>query len=208
MVTDDNDGGDGNGNGGGDGQGARDLTPMLGARPQFIPIMNINGNDYLGVAEAIAWARRDWGLRLQIVTDLLVTDGQGRPEGVKAELYIDGVLVATGMARIDAPRGSRGGNADESDLENGETSAIGRALRAMGYSTSQALAYNGHAPRQPQQRQAPQRAPQGGGQPQGNADDWVNCVNFDRCGNRHRANYPMCYPCSQEQRGADDMGAS
>ena len=93
-----------------------------------------NPDDYEDVATRLKRFKKDWP-ESRIVTRLLSSDGEVRATRwvVQAEIYLDREIRfpdATGLAaEID---GSGGAN-NTAALENGETSAIGRALANLGY---------------------------------------------------------------------------
>ena len=93
-----------------------------------------NPNDYEDVATRLKRFKNDWP-DSRVITELISADGEVRATRwvILAKIYRDREATepdATGMAaEID---GSGGAN-NTAALENGETSAIGRALSNLGY---------------------------------------------------------------------------
>lgn len=97
--------------------------------------VNIHGKEYLTVAERVASFRQkhpDWGIRTEIVSN-------GDVVIVKAAIFNQDFIVGTGYA--EEVRGSTNIN-KTSALENCETSAIGRALAAIGLGGDQYASAN------------------------------------------------------------------
>ena len=89
--------------------------------------IKIHNNDYATVALRIGIFRRNLGTAAAISTQLVHQDD--KKVIVKAEVFIDGKLVSTGIAE-ELRAASRINQT--SALENAETSAVGRALAMLG----------------------------------------------------------------------------
>jgi hypothetical protein len=89
--------------------------------------IKIHNNDYATVALRIGIFRRNLGTTAAISTSVLFHDD--KKVIVKAEVFIDGKLVSTGLAE-ELRSASRINQT--SALENAETSAVGRALAMLG----------------------------------------------------------------------------
>ena len=89
--------------------------------------IKIHNNDYATVALRIGIFRRNLGTSAAISTSIVFQDD--KKVIVKAEVFIDGNLISTGLAEElrAASRINR-----TSALENAETSAVGRALAMLG----------------------------------------------------------------------------
>tara|TARA_S200002703_G_scaffold88945_1_gene76813 strand:- start:5643 stop:6218 length:576 start_codon:yes stop_codon:yes gene_type:complete len=87
----------------------------------------IHGKNYSTVATRVAVARRNLGTHLSIQTSIIDKDAD--TVTVKAKVFIDGRLIATGIAEENR-KASRINQT--SAVENCETSAIGRALAFSG----------------------------------------------------------------------------
>ena len=87
----------------------------------------IHGKNYSTVATRVAVARRNLGTQLSIQTSIIDKDAD--TVTVKAKVFIDGRLIATGIAEENR-KASRINQT--SAVENCETSAIGRALAFSG----------------------------------------------------------------------------
>jgi len=87
----------------------------------------IHGKNYSTVATRVAVARRNLGTKLSIQTAIIDKDAD--TVTVKAKIFIDGRLAATGIAEENR-KASRINQT--SAVENCETSAIGRALAFCG----------------------------------------------------------------------------
>ena len=89
--------------------------------------IKIHNNDYATVALRIGIFRRNLGTTAAISTSVLFHDD--KKVIVKAEIFIDGKLISTGLAE-ELRSASRINQT--SALENAETSAVGRALAMLG----------------------------------------------------------------------------
>ena len=89
--------------------------------------IKIHNNDYATVALRIGIFRRNLGTAAAISTSIIFHDD--KKVIVKAEVYIDGKLISTGLAE-ELRSASRINQT--SALENAETSAVGRALAMLG----------------------------------------------------------------------------
>jgi len=89
--------------------------------------IKIHNNDYATVALRIGIFRRNLGTTAAISTSVLFHDD--KKVIVKAEVFIDGKLISTGLAE-ELRSASRINQT--SALENAETSAVGRALAMLG----------------------------------------------------------------------------
>ena len=89
--------------------------------------IKIHNNDYATVALRIGIFRRNLGTTAAISTSVLFHDD--KKVIVKAEIFIDGKLISTGLAE-ELRAASRINQT--SALENAETSAVGRALAMLG----------------------------------------------------------------------------
>ena len=89
--------------------------------------IKIHNNDYATVALRIGIFRRNLGTAAAISTSIVFHDD--KKVIVKAEVFIDGKLVSTGIAE-ELRAASRINQT--SALENAETSAVGRALAMLG----------------------------------------------------------------------------
>ena len=89
--------------------------------------IKIHNNDYATVALRIGIFRRNLGTTAAISTSVLFHDDE--KVIVKAEIFIDGKLISTGLAE-ELRSASRINQT--SALENAETSAVGRALAMLG----------------------------------------------------------------------------
>ena len=89
--------------------------------------IKIHNNDYATVALRIGIFRRNLGTAATISTQLIHQDD--KKVIVRAEVFIDGKLVSTGIAE-ELRAASRINQT--SALENAETSAVGRALAMLG----------------------------------------------------------------------------
>lgn len=89
--------------------------------------VSIHGKDYSTVSTRVAVARRNLGTQLSIQTSIIDKDAD--TVTVKAKVFIDGRLIATGIAEENR-KASRINQT--SAVENCETSAIGRALAFSG----------------------------------------------------------------------------
>ena len=89
--------------------------------------IKIHNNDYATVALRIGIFRRNLGTAAAISTSIVFHDD--KKVIVKAEVYIDGKLISTGLAE-ELRSASRINQT--SALENAETSAVGRALAMLG----------------------------------------------------------------------------
>ena len=90
-------------------------------------IVNIHGREYLTVAKRVGMFREAHGLDLSLVTEIIHRDEECVV--MKATISKGGVVLATGHS--EEYRSASKINAT-SALENCETSAIGRALAALG----------------------------------------------------------------------------
>ena len=89
--------------------------------------IKIHNNDYATVALRIGIFRRNLGTSAAISTSIVFQDD--KKVIVKAEVFIDGNLISTGLAE-ELRAASRINQT--SALENAETSAVGRALAMLG----------------------------------------------------------------------------
>ena len=89
--------------------------------------IKIHNNDYATVALRIGIFRRNLGTSADISTSIVFQDD--KKVIVKAEVFIDGNLISTGLAE-ELRAASRINQT--SALENAETSAVGRALAMLG----------------------------------------------------------------------------
>ena len=89
--------------------------------------IKIHNNDYATVALRIGILRRNLGTAATISSNILHQDD--KKVIVRSEVFIDGKLVATGLAE-ELRAASRINQT--SALENAETSAVGRALAMLG----------------------------------------------------------------------------
>ena len=89
--------------------------------------IKIHNNDYATVALRIGILRRNLGTSATISSNILHQDD--KKVIVRSEVFIDGKLVATGLAE-ELRAASRINQT--SALENAETSAVGRALAMLG----------------------------------------------------------------------------
>ena len=89
--------------------------------------IKIHNNDYATVALRIGIFRRNLGTAAAISTSIIFHDD--KKVIVKAEVFIDGNLISTGLAE-ELRAASRINQT--SALENAETSAVGRALAMLG----------------------------------------------------------------------------
>lgn len=94
-------------------------------------IIPLKGKDYLPVAARVAWFREEHPQGC-IATDL---HSVGNTLFARAEIHVDDVLIATGMASV---RSGQNQVWNGREIEKAETAAIGRALAAAGYGTLQA----------------------------------------------------------------------
>lgn len=98
------------------------------AEKYMIPL---KGKEYLPVAARVAWFREEHPQGC-IATDLRSV---GNTLFARAEIHVDDVLIATGMASV---RSGQNQVWNGREIEKAETAAIGRALAAAGYGTLQA----------------------------------------------------------------------
>ena len=89
--------------------------------------IKIHNNDYSTVSHRIGIFRRNLGTAATISTSIVFHDD--KKVIVKAEIFIDGKLISTGLAE-ELRSASRINQT--SALENAETSAVGRALAMLG----------------------------------------------------------------------------
>jgi len=89
--------------------------------------IKIHNNDYATVALRIGIFRRNLGTSAAISTSIVFQDD--KKVIVKAEVFIDGNLISTGLAE-ELRAASRINQT--SALDNAETSAVGRALAMLG----------------------------------------------------------------------------
>jgi hypothetical protein len=90
-------------------------------------IVNIHGKEYQTVALRVGKFREQYGLDLSLITEIVYADE--KVVRMKAIISNDKGIISTGHA--EEYRGSSNIN-KTSALENAETSAIGRALAALG----------------------------------------------------------------------------
>lgn len=138
-------------------------TPLRGAYDPSRHLTRVNGNDYLPVAQRLAWLRAVYPDAV-LTTDLV----EILPDIAifRAEVRIPSGGSATGY-------GSETPNDFKDYVEKAETKAIGRALAALGFGTQFCHDHEDGAPRGPvdapvairQAQRAPQQRPQAGGRP-------------------------------------------
>lgn len=90
-------------------------------------VVNIHGKDYLTVAKRVGTFREIHGFELRLVTEIVTRDEECVV--MKATIFKDDKPLATGHAEEYRADGKINAT---SALENAETSAIGRALAALG----------------------------------------------------------------------------
>jgi hypothetical protein len=95
---------------------------------QDAPKVNIKGKWYTQVATRVEMFRKAFGLSLGIETEI-VESYDPNIVRVKASITSGGTTLSTGLAEEDRRQGKIN---QTSALENAETSAIGRALAALG----------------------------------------------------------------------------
>ena len=116
-------------------------------------LTDLRGKQYLEVAWRLVWFR-DKHPQGQIITNMI----SAAPIVMRAEVIVDGIVVATGHGTADA--GGRKVVWSGREIEKAETAAIGRALAAAGFGTQFSGefddAQDDHLADSP--RQAPQQA--------------------------------------------------
>ena len=100
-------------------------------------MINIHGKEYATVAHRIAVVRRNFGAKLQILTEIISIDD--KTVVMKASGIIGGVVIATGHAE-ESRTASRINST--SALENCESSAVGRMLAMCGITNDQIASAN------------------------------------------------------------------
>jgi hypothetical protein len=106
---------------------SKELSEAMGL-VQDAPKVNIKGKWYTQVATRVEMFRKAFGLTLGIQTEI-VESYDPNIVRVKASITSGGSTLSTGLAEEDRRQGKIN---QTSALENAETSAIGRALAALG----------------------------------------------------------------------------
>lgn len=125
------------------------------------PKTNIKGRDYTQVATRVEAFRRFFGTHYGITTELLPVEAENLVRVRATIANGDGAVLATGMAEEDRRAGSIN---KTSALENCETSAIGRALAALGLHGGEFATANeveGARAQESAQKQAPKQSAEG-----------------------------------------------
>lgn len=94
--------------------------------------IQIQGRDYLPVPARVEWFRHDVALG-RITTKLARLDDD--IYYVHASIWVDDILMATGLATVRSAQGNREASWAGREIEKAETAAIGRALGFAGYGT-------------------------------------------------------------------------
>lgn len=103
---------------------------------QNVPKVNIHGKPYTSVATRVEVFRRHFP-EASLTTEIIHDDEQRVV--IKSTISINDTIIATGYAEELRGSGKINGT---SALENGETSAIGRALAAMGIHGGEYASHN------------------------------------------------------------------